>query len=201
MLASFIHWVSTYGLAALFALLMLGVFGLPVPDETLLTFTGVLVRQGHMHFVPAWLTAAAGSMCGITLSYVLGRTAGATIVTRYGRWLHITEAQLRSVEQWMEHGGRWILTIGYYIPGVRHLTAIVAGSTRVPYRIFSGYAYLGAAVWSLSFITLGWYVGERWEAALATVHRHIVLASIALVLPGAAYAIVHAWWLRRRLRP
>ena len=197
MLASFIHWVSTYGLTALFFLLVVGVFGLPVPDETLLTFAGVLVREGHLHFIPTWLTAATGSMCGITLSFVLGRTAGAAIVTRYGRWLHITEANLRRVEQWMEHGGRWILTIGYYIPGVRHVTAIVAGSTRLPYRIFAGYAYLGAAVWSLSFITLGWYVGEEWESTLAAVHRHIAVLAIILVAIAGAYAILHARWLRK----
>jgi membrane protein DedA with SNARE-associated domain len=150
-----------------------------------------------MHFVPAWLTAAAGSICGITLSYALGRTAGATIVTQYGSWLHISQARLRRVEQWMEHGGRWILTIGYYIPGVRHVTAIVAGSTRLPYRIFSGYAYLGAAVWSLSFIALGWAMGDEWESALATVHRHVAVIAIAFAVLAGGYAIVHARWISR----
>ena len=197
MLAAFIHWVTTYGAAALFVLLMVGVFGLPVPDETLLTFAGVLVRQGHLHFATTWTLAALGSMCGITLSYGLGRTAGASIVTRYGGWLHVTDAQIRRVEGWMEGKGRWILTIGYYIPGVRHVTAIVAGSTGVPLRIFAAYAYAGAAIWSLSFITFGWYVGERWEGALETVHRHI--ASLALVGGALAivYAFVHARWVRK----
>jgi membrane protein DedA with SNARE-associated domain len=197
MLAAFIHWITTYGLAALFVLLLVGVFGLPVPDETLLTFAGVLVRQGHLHFIPTWVTAAVGSMCGITLSYGLGRTAGASIVTRYGQWMHITHERVERAERWMEHGGRWVLTIGYFIPGVRHVTAIVAGSTELPYRVFAAYAYTGAALWSLSFITLGWYVGEEWESALATVHRHITVIVIVLIVLAAAYAIVHARWLRR----
>ena len=35
-----LHWISQYGYPAIFCLLMLGIVGLPVPDETLLTFTG-----------------------------------------------------------------------------------------------------------------------------------------------------------------
>jgi membrane protein DedA with SNARE-associated domain len=36
-------WITEYGYAAIVGLLMLGIVGLPVPDETLLTFTGYLV--------------------------------------------------------------------------------------------------------------------------------------------------------------
>ena len=198
MLAAFIHWVTAYGAAALFVLLMVGVFGLPVPDETLLTFAGVLVRQGHLHFMTTWVLAALGSMCGISLSFVLGRTAGKSIVRRYGGWMHVTEADVSRVEHWMEGKGRWILTAGYYIPGVRHVTAIVAGSTGVPPRVFAAYAYAGAAIWSLSFITFGWYVGERWESALETVHRHIAVLALAAGALAIGYAFVHARWVRRR---
>ena len=198
MLAAFIHWITAYGLVALFGLLVVGVFGLPVPDETVLTFAGVLVRQGHLHFATTWAVAALGSMCGITLSYTLGRTAGASVITRYGRFMHVTEDEVRRVERWMEGNGRWMLTIGYYIPGVRHVTAIVAVSTGVPPRIFAAYAYTGAAIWSLSFVTLGWYVGEQWENALRTVHRHVTVVAVAGIALTLVYAYVHTRWVRRR---
>lgn len=192
------QWVAAYGAGALFGLLVLGVFGLPVPDETLLTFTGVLVREGHLGFAAAWSAAALGSMCGISLSYTLGRMVGITLVPRYGKWLRITPAHLRRVEQWMEHGGKWTLMFGYFVPGVRHLTAIVAGSSALPPRIFVTFAYTGAALWSLAFISLGWYVGERWEAVLHTLHRHLAVATAVAIVIVAVYAVIHARWLRRR---
>ena len=195
--AALIHWISRYGAGALFGLLTLGVFGLPVPDETLLTFAGVLVREGQIHFLTAWVAAALGSMCGISLSYTLGRTAGVTLVMRYGRWVHLTPAHLRRVEQWMEHAGKWTLTFGYFVPGVRHLTAIVAGSSALPPRIFMMFAYAGAAMWSLTFITLGWYVGEEWEAVLRTVHRHVAAITIVTGTIAVGYAIVHVMMRRR----
>jgi membrane protein DedA with SNARE-associated domain len=193
-----LHWIVKYGVFAIFGLLFLGVFGLPVPDETLLTFAGVLVRTGRLHFLPAYVAAALGSMCGISLSYVLGRTLGVGVVHRYGRWLHVSSDDLHRVEQWFEHSGRWILTFGYFIPGVRHLSAIVAGSSELPPHVFVRYAYSGAAIWSLSFLSFGWYVGRRWETALRVAEGHILLVAIAIALPGIAYIFVHRWWMRRR---
>jgi membrane protein DedA with SNARE-associated domain len=192
-----LQWAAAHGPLALFGLLMLGVFGLPVPDETLLTFAGVLVRHGRLGFATAWGSAALGSMCGITLSYVLGRTAGTAVVHRYGGWLRITEGDVRRVEQWMEHGGRWTLMFGYFVPGVRHLTAIVAGSSSLPLSIFSTFAYGGAVLWSLTFITLGWYVGDRWETVLSAFHRHVTAVAVVAAGVLATYAIFH---LRRSRR-
>jgi membrane protein DedA with SNARE-associated domain len=194
---SLIHWLAAYGPAALFVLLLLGVFGLPVPDETLLTFTGVLIRQGHLHAASALIAAMLGSMAGITLSYSVGRAFGLGVVDRFGRWLHVTREDLARVEGWFEHSGRWLLTFGYFIPGVRHFTAMVAGSSRLPAPVFARYAYSGAAIWTTTFITLGWYMGAAWESALATAHRHIVAVVVVVVVLAGAYALVHRWWTRR----
>jgi membrane protein DedA with SNARE-associated domain len=195
---TFLHWLQAYGPGGLFVLLFLGVFGLPVPDETLLTVTGVMIREGHLHFATAYVAAVCGSMGGITLSYTIGRSFGLGVVDRFGRWLHVSRADLARIEAWFEHSGRWLLTFGYFIPGVRHLTAIVAGSSRLPGAVFARFAYAGAAIWSLAFITLGWYVGPAWEEGLATAHRHIRTVAVVGVVLAIAYALVHRWWLRRR---
>lgn len=196
--ASFLHWITQYGAAALSVLLFLGVFGLPVPDETLLTFAGVLVRRGELHFASAYIAAVLGSMGGITLSYAIGRTFGLGVVDRFGKWLHITRADLARVEGWFEHSGRWLLTFGYFIPGVRHFTAIVAGSSRLPVAVFARFAYAGAALWALTFMTFGWYVGPKWEEALEAAHRHLILVTVVAAIGGGIYLVAHRWWLRRR---
>jgi membrane protein DedA with SNARE-associated domain len=194
---SFLHWITAYGPAAIFVLLFLGVFGLPVPDETLLAVAGVMVREGHLHPVPAFIAAVLGSMGGITLSYAVGRTFGLGVIDRFGSWLHVTRADLARVEAWFEHSGRWLLTFGYFIPGVRHFTALVAGSSCLPPSVFARYAYSGAFVWAATFMTLGWYMGPAWEAALARAHRHIGIVAITIAVLAVAYAVLHRWWLRR----
>ncbi len=58
--------ISRYGYAAIIVLLMLGIVGLPIPDEALLTLTGYLIFRGTLHTIPAYLAALLGSGCGIT---------------------------------------------------------------------------------------------------------------------------------------
>ncbi|MBV8729091.1 MAG: DedA family protein, partial [Acidobacteriia bacterium] len=66
-------WITQYGYLAIFLLLALGIVGLPVPDETLLTFTGYLIYKGHLSPPLAFASALGGSASGITASYALGR--------------------------------------------------------------------------------------------------------------------------------
>src|SRR3954447_14315652 len=133
---SLIEWLSHYGYGGLFASLVLGIAGLPIPDETLLVFSGYLISRGKLHPVLTWATAFSGSVGGISLSYIIGRTAGYGFVHWYGRYIHFSEARLKKVEEWFERIGHWLLTIGYFIPGVRHFTALVAGMSGMPFKPF-----------------------------------------------------------------
>ena len=75
-------WITQYGYLAIFLLLVFGIIGLPIPDETMLTFTGYLIYAGHLSLPLAFGTALAGSMCGITISYTLGRILGMKVIHR-----------------------------------------------------------------------------------------------------------------------
>ena len=57
----FAYWLSHYGYSGLFGLLMFGVIGVPVPEETLLTFAGVLVYRGHLEIGPTMLPRFSGA--------------------------------------------------------------------------------------------------------------------------------------------
>ena len=98
-----LQWVATYGYFAIFSLLVLGIVGLPVPDEFLLTGCGFLVYQGHLRLIPTFASALAGSMSGITCSYLIGRTVGWKFLhSRVGRWLHIRDRDIRRVHDWSD---------------------------------------------------------------------------------------------------
>ena len=68
-----------------------GVVGLPIPDETLLVFCGYLIFKGKMNPVGIYFAALAGSCCGITLSYFIGRTLGLGVVHRFGKYLGVDD--------------------------------------------------------------------------------------------------------------
>ena len=75
-------WVTEYGYIGIFSLLALGIIGAPIPDEGVLAFAGYLVYEGKLQLFPILAAAFLGSACGITLSYGLGRTVGAYLISK-----------------------------------------------------------------------------------------------------------------------
>jgi membrane protein DedA with SNARE-associated domain len=183
MMETALQWVAHYGYVAIFSLLVLGIIGLPIPDETLLLFVGYLIYRGQLRPIPSLISAFLGSLCGITLSYAVGRTFGLYVVKTYGHYFHVTDERMERVHRWFRQMGRWALTFGYYVPGVRHLTAYVAGASKLELPVFALFAYSGGLVWSASFIGLGYALGQRWSHVGVGLQLHLALtAAVALIL-------------------
>jgi membrane protein DedA with SNARE-associated domain len=183
-----VHWITQHGYVGIFSLLVFGIVGLPVPDEWLLTFSGYLVFRRTLVFVPTLLAAFLGSACGITVSYSLGRIFDTYILEKYGWLLHLRPDTLSRVHSWFERRGRWTLLIGYFIPGVRHLTGYVAGVSELSFANFALFAYTGAFCWATIFITLGYFLGEQWNRVTNSLHQTTLLVSAIAVAGVLAYA-------------
>ena len=179
------QWVSLYGPIALFVLLVLGIAGLPVPDETLMVFCGALIGKGTLNPEATFAAAFLGSATGITVSYFIGKTAGKPFLDKFGPWMHLTPARLEQVHKWFEGYGHWSLTFGYFVPGVRHFTAVVAGMSNLEYPVFARFAYAGALLWITTFLTLGYIIGDTWRSAAEHVQR-VVGYAVALIAIGIA---------------
>src|SRR5258708_20968755 len=141
------HLIAQYGHVAIFCLLVLGIVGLAVPDEALLTFSGYLVFKGHFRFLPTVAAAYAGSICGITISYTIGRTGGIFLIHKYGPYVHLTKERLDRIHGWFERMGRWALFFGYFMPGVRHFTAGLAGRSPPETPGFAPFPFTGGLFW------------------------------------------------------
>jgi len=190
-------WITQYGYAAIFLLLVFGIVGLPVPDETLLTFTGYLIFKGHLSPPLAFASALAGSASGITVSYTLGRIFGMALLHRFGKYLHLTPERLARAHEWFERIGHWALTFGYFIPGVRHLTAYAAGISSLEPPRFALFAYMGSVLWVTTFLSLGYLLGERWQIVERSIHHYLVGVAMALSALLAIY-LLWRWWRKRR---
>lgn len=188
-------FLAHYGYIAIFALLMLGIVGPLIPDETILVLSGIAVHRGELQPAATVVTAFAGSLCGITVSYVLGRTGAIYALKRFAplnRWIgrHLPE-----VEKWFQRYGKWTLFFGYFVAGIRHFTALTAGIGKVRIRTFMLYAYPGGFLWVICFVSIGYYLGAGWEKFARNLDRGIIVAA------GIAAAIVLVgWFLRRKNR-
>ena len=187
------QWVAQYGYFAIFGLLMLGIVGPLIPDETILVFAGILAREGHLDYVAVLAAGYAGSLCGITMSYFVGRKGLLYLLERMPYFRRHSAEYMERVNIWFGRYGRWTLFFGYFVVGVRHFTAVVAGASKMRVRHFAIYAYTGGLIWVVCFVSLGYFLGDQWERVGHTLNRGIAGIAIAIAT-GVCWWV---WWKRR----
>jgi len=67
---------------------------------------------------------------GAVIAYEVGRSAGRTIVERWGKWLLLSTKDLDRAESWFERYGSASVLIGRVIPVVRSFISVPAAWPR-----------------------------------------------------------------------
>lgn len=179
--------ISHYGYFGIFGALVLGIVGLPIPDEMLLTYAGYCAFKGDLNFALASLVAFLGSATGITISYSIGHRLGLPFLMKFGPKIRITESRIKRVQDFTNKYGNFFLFIGYFLPGIRHLTAYMAGISKLNLRKFMLVAYSGAFVWVMTFIFLGHELGKRWGIIRVYIHRYSFYLLIICIIVVLAF--------------
>jgi membrane protein DedA with SNARE-associated domain len=187
------HYIEHFGYIGLFFVLLFGIIGLPVPDEVLLTYVGYNVSLGRMSYVLSVLIALAGATCGITISYLAGLTFGEPVLRRIGPKIGIKEKTVTRTYQSFKDIGGPILFLGYFIPGVRHVTAYIAGILNYSFKRFTVFAYTGALIWVVTFITIGRLFGLQGLKMMHYFAQHLWIIVPCMVLFSLGF-----WYIRHR---
>ncbi|OXL85967.1 alkaline phosphatase [Paenibacillus sp. SSG-1] len=172
-LLKWIHLMfEQYGYLVLFLGLALEFIALPFPGETTMAYAGFLSYDGMLHYGWLLIIAFAGTTLGMTITYFIGLKAGLPFLQRYGKWFLLSEHKLERASRWFNKYGQSLVFIGYFIPGVRHFTGYFAGMIALPFRKFALFAYSGALVWVLLFISIGKIFGPQWKFAFHLVEKY-----------------------------
>lgn len=186
-------WLTQYGSFYLFALLALGIVIFPIPEETMMLMAGVLIRKGTLSPLSTLAAACAGSICGISISYLLGRSIGLFFIIKYGKWVGLTNKRWQKFHIWSERFGKWPLFFGYFVPGVRHFTGLFAGATKLNFKRFAMFAYSGAIVWVSCFLGIGYFFGflsfSIYEKIEFTLDNALLILLVLLVLLLVSFII------------
>jgi membrane protein DedA with SNARE-associated domain len=189
---SLMEFLQEYGYIGIFLFLVLGIVGLPLPDEIMMTFLGYLTSIGQLNLFLTYLSALAGSASGITVSYLLGIQLGYPFLKKYGNKIFITRRRLRVTQLLFRKYGNLLLFVGYFIPGVRHVTAYIAGISKISFTRFAIFAYAGAIVWCTIFISLGHIFGANYEVVFDALHKY---GKFILWVALPMLAILLGWYL------
>ena len=194
MLSTLLSYFARYGYWVIFFGVMLENAGLPVPGETILLAAGFFAAQGHFHLWEVMMIAAAGAVLGDNAGYSIGRKLGRAALERYGRYAGLTHSRVAHMDNFFSsHGDKTILA-ARFITGLRVFAALLAGSSRMPWRTFALYNFLGAVLWSFVIALVGFFFGRSWDLLEKWIK------GAGLIMLGIAVAAVITMALLRRRR-
>jgi membrane protein DedA with SNARE-associated domain len=184
--------VGSYGVLAVFLLMILESACIPVPSEAIMLYGGFLVSRGDESLPLMVAAGVAGNILGSWLAYGAGRYKGREWVLRW-HWLHVTPRRLDSADHWFQRYGSWAVLVSRCLPIIRTFISLPAGIARMPFWRFTLYTAIGCVPWVLALTLIGVWVGSKWDEW----HKRLEVLDY-LVAAGIVAAIVYLVLRRRR---
>lgn len=154
-MASIDQLIGNYGYAAVFIVLALGLFSLPIPDEAMVLLVGYFTKIGLLHYSFSLMAIFSGSFIGMLVSYALGKRLGRPLLDWLGKCWKLSTKWWYKAEHWIEKYGAPAIIVSYFIPGMRHITGYFCGVTHMALKTYALYAGVSALLWSVLFLTIG----------------------------------------------
>ena len=186
MLAELAQWlvqnILHMGYMGIFLLMMIESSFIPFPSEIVLIPAGYLVYQGEMNMLLVFLAALFGSLAGAFINYFGALIIGRRLLLKFGKYFFVSNSAMDKMEVFFQKHGPISTFTGRLIPGIRQLISIPAGLSRMSLLPFSLYTALGAGIWSMVLIMLGYIVGENQELITTYLHQITLAVLGTLVL-------------------
>ncbi len=181
------HFVASYGLWVVFAVVFLEVAGLPfIPGETALITAAALASQGHGNIVAIIALAIVAAVLGALFGYLVGHRWGREVLGRWPWFERVTRKGVERSQEFFDRHGSKAVFLGRFVPVLRATLGWMAGIARMRFRSFLLWNVVGAAAWGCLIGLLAYYVGE---AVINAVERDLgigigAIAAIVLLLAG-----------------
>jgi membrane protein DedA with SNARE-associated domain len=171
-------FLDSYGLLAVFGVMLLKEFGLPIPIPADLIMIGVAARaaQGRLSPVEAFLAILVPMLIGGVVQYSLARGPGRRLIYRLGRYIGLTQVRLDRMMERIRSGGTAAVAAGLTTPGLRIATTPASGLANLAPRSF----VTGLALGSTFF--LGWHFAIGYAGGVALNALHLPAPAVAGVL-------------------
>lgn len=184
-----VSYVGDMGYWGIFILMFIESTFFPFPSEIIMIPAGYLAYQGEMNIYIVILMGILGSIFGALLNYYLAMSFGRAFILKYGKYFFIKEETLNKLEAFFTKHGEISTFTGRLIPGIRQLISLPAGLSRMNIAKFSFFTGLGAGIWVLVLVLVGYFVGAN-EALISEYLKSATLIALISVLLIVVFYIV-----------
>lgn len=187
------HLVATYGYWAVVVVTGLEALGIPIPGETVLIASGIYAGETHKLSVwLIWLVAAVAVLAGSSVGYWVGERGGYQLLRRYGRYIHMKEAEIKVGRYVFDRYGAVVVSAGRYVAILRTYAPFLAGTNRMSRTRFVFFNLAGVIAWTGTWSLLAYYSGSSLKGASHTVDLAFGAAAVVAVVAAIVVVRRHA---------
>ena len=179
------------GYLGIFLLMLIESSFIPFPSEIVLVPAGYLAAKGDMDISLILFFSLLGSIGGALINYFGALYVGRKFLLKFGKYIFISEKTLDKMEDFFQKHGAISTFTGRLIPGIRQLISIPAGLSKMNLKVFIFYTSLGALVWSIVLVTLGYLIGENQELIKEYLSQIVTITLISVGIITAMYIYNH----------
>ncbi|WP_202614007.1 DedA family protein [Silvanigrella paludirubra] len=214
-LNSLIVFFTNYGFIAVFGVLLLCGFGLPVPEDITLvaggfissmacsvdgTFLEALKSCNEVHYMLA--VSMAGVLIGDSTMYFLGRIFGEKLLKIKFFSKIVTPERYQWIQEKFAKHGFWFIFAARFMPGLRSPIFVVTGiSKKVSYLKFVLTDGIAALISVPVWVYLGFW-GERQLSDLKLLDHYVKKGqySIFIILGIAIVTLLVIWFVKKKIK-
>lgn len=196
------RFIDQFGYLGVFLLIALENIFPPIPSELILTFSGFLTLHSDMHVIGVIIASTLGSVVGALVLYYVGRILSIErlqklVNGKVGKLLGFKASDLDKADDWFDHHGKKVVFFARFIPVVRSLISIPAGTTNMAIMPFIIFTTLGTLIWNTVLVLLGQQAGSAWPKISAAFDS---FSSIVLIVLVILFIILVLYFVKRRFK-
>ncbi len=168
----------------LFALLLLGAIGFPMPEDLPLLFGGVYSASGKLDIWHTMIICYAGVVLGDLIIFAVGRKLGPSLFEKEWFKKKVARHKMKRLRLKLEKRSLWMIFMARHLFYLRTATFLICGAVKMRWTRFI-LADCGAALISVPLMVfIGYKFAEQYDTLVALMDE-AKLWSILLAFPAA----------------
>jgi membrane-associated protein len=161
--------------------------GLIVPGDSVVIVASTGIAN-VVEYVALIVAVIAGSLCGESIGFALGRYFGPKIrASKFGQ--RIGEDSWLRAENYLDRRGGIAVFVSRFLPVFHSLVPLTVGMSNMRYRKFMAWTTPACIIWAAAYASVGWAAAESYRDLSDRLHNAGYLFAAIFVLFAAVVLI------------